>query len=285
MPKTNPHTAGTTTSQPETRAVMGNADLCISRADLPKLKSQALSGDGSAAWKVSLHYGFCTLNLADGGYWAHIAGQDSPQYYRSYASELGTQSDVNDMLRSIFWYNKSSNTPSFKVLLPAAQEIVDDFNREFAHHWPKEMLADPAFNSGTISAVYAFNRVHLKDPNHRQFNVNSQNMWPLRVDALLGGVDAADGLANFYEPGPDYEDFFYWKTIAAEDGDASAELFVAETYAVSVESNDRIRANFLAEQAVAESHNSKTLIWAKGFEAKLKVLMNENGPANVIPSE
>lgn len=262
---------------------MGNADLCIDPKEVPDLKSKALAGDGKAAWKLSLDYGFCGESISDGEYWAHIAGQNEPKFHASFASELNTYPDINDKLRAIFWLNIDVPGRSVALLLTPAQSTLTEYNRTDGRYAGPEWNNSPDVGIGVIKDVRSYNEQHSINSPISESSITPTTMWPLRVDALLGNQYAADALANHYYLQNMYSVFFYWKTIAAENGDPASELFLAETYGVSGLDDDRARAAFWAARAVHDATTPELQRLSKYTQSRIQSLRNLTPGNQAIP--
>lgn len=273
------------TAVPVQGPVMGNADLCVAPDTIPKLKSAALAGDGKAAWTLNLGYSFCAEAIGEGEIWAHIAAQNDEHFHAPYASVLDGYPLIDAHLRALYWLNIDKPGVNTKELLTGLPAEVSAYNKSYGHFVTAQMRAEPDLGFGTTEDVQEFNARHPLGATLPQNIATTKTLWPLRVDAVLGDADAAGALAAYYDAAGQYSVFFYWKTIEAENGDARAELFLAETYAVSPLEDSRVRAKFWATRAIRDAMDPETKHLAEFAQSRMQNYLSNTPAYMPLPPE
>jgi hypothetical protein len=264
---------------------MGNAGDCLPPATVPKLKSAALAGDGNAALALVHEYDFCAEAIGEGEVWAHIAAQNDVNFQASYGELLSTYPLIDSHLRGRYWLNADTPGMNTAKLLTGVSDELNNFNKSYGYNMSASLRANPDIGFGTPEDVQAFNAHHPLGTKLPHNIATPKTLWPLRVDALLGDADAAGVLAAYYADSGQYSVFFYWKTIEAENGDAKAELFLAETYAVSPLEDSRVRAKFWATRALHEAKDPETKRLATFTQSRMQNYLSNTPAYMPIPPE
>ncbi len=264
---------------------MGNAGDCVPPDTIPALKSAALAGDGKAAWTLTREYDYCADAIGEGAVWAHISAQNDVHFHASYGSVLNGYPLIDQHLRALYWLNIDKPGVNTAMLISAVPDALKSYNQSYGHDLTPALLANPDIGIGRTDDVRAFNTRHPLGAKLPQKIVTAKTLWPLRVDALLGNANAAGVLAEYYNDAGQYSLFFYWKTIEAENGDARAELFLAETYAVSPLDDSRIRAKFWAARAVNDAKDPETKRLATFAQSRMQNYLNNTPAYMPLPPE
>lgn len=87
-----------------------NQDLVLTQQQLRKLAVEAMRGSSEAASKISVFYGFVTLNPMEERRWALIAAEngDPVAQYNVYEDFMNNDTAL-DRERALFWLRKSAD--------------------------------------------------------------------------------------------------------------------------------------------------------------------------------
>ena len=82
----------------------------IPRDKMDQVKKAALSGDGPAALRLEMYYGFGLSNAQQEEYWATVGSEDGSVTCEHNLGQILWQKDTKeDRMRAVFWLKKASD--------------------------------------------------------------------------------------------------------------------------------------------------------------------------------
>jgi len=189
-------------------------------------------------------------------YWAQVAAETGDaQGEAVYASALNSHGDTDSEIRSLFWADRS---------MQDGKNISDSENAKmFANEAARIIPSIPAISPRKLDILgQACSEARLtKIP----CQLPSGYLVLLRLDALGGSAQAAVLVAKYYASIHQVDQYLYWARIAAEDGSALADFFMAQSDPEIA--FEPVRATFWAKQALAKSSDPV-------LTAKIKIFLS-----------
>lgn len=234
-------------------SVSGNEDLLLGSKELHHLQTLGLSGDGGAAWKVSLNY-FASNDLDRERYWGEISAQDGdPVNQFGFATILSTFPDIFYQIRSIFWANSALIGLADGERKVAAEAFLVS----------EKKLVDQEVGAKNIKFISLFGLTEVDTRRLLDVKIDDKNLFAMQWYASLGDSGAAVALTRYYWSVEDFYGFFYWSQIAAENRDVGSELLLADRFRFSASADDLLRADFWANRVLANTADTKIIDQAR----------------------